>query len=330
MNWALETMLGWSRAELIGQDYQTFVSPTVAAEGEDRARRALAREELSAVFESEFLRKDGSTVPVETRARFIRDQDGRPIGVQEISRDISARKALEQQRTDFLAMLTHDIRNPLGLILGYADLLLDELQGEEVAEQKELILRLRNNIFTVHSLLENYLDLTKIEAGQLALAKMPVSINDVLRQVGQQYETEAQHKSLTFTLDLQEDLPPFAGDLLALERIFANLLLNAFKFTPNGGWVAVRSAARNGEIVVTVADNGPGMAPEEIPLLFEKYRRSERARSQAGTGLGLFIAKTLVEAQGGRIEATSVPGRGSYFFVFLPVTSPASPAALLV
>ncbi len=329
INRAFETMVGRSREDLIRQNYTQFVTPEAAVEGEERTRRALAGEEISEIFEFAFVRKDGSIVPVETRARLIRDQEGQPLGLQGISRDISTRKALEQQRADFLAMLTHDIRSPLGVILGYTDLLLEDVQEADFSEEKDLLLHLRNNVLTVHSLLANYLDLSRIEAGQLALFPIPVAINDLLRRVSQQYEAEIQHKFLTFTLELQAEVPMVKGDQLALERIFANLLLNAFKFTPEGGQVTVRSALHGDEeVVVVVADSGPGIAPEEIPLIFEKYRRSERAQFQVGTGLGLFIVKTLVEAQGGRIEVQSTPGQGSHFFVFLPVSSLSSLAAL--
>jgi two-component system sensor histidine kinase VicK len=329
INRAFETMVGRSREELIGQNYTQFVTPKAAVQAEEHTRRALDGDDCSEIFESAFVRKDGSIVPVESRTRLIRDQDGQPIGLQGISRDISTRKALEQQRADFLAMLTHDIRSPLGVILGYTDLLLEAVQEEDFAEEKDLLLRLKNNVLTVHSLLANYLDLSRIEAGQLALFPAPVAINDLLRRVSQQYEAETQHKFLTFTLELQAEIPLVQGDPLALERIFANLLLNAFKFTPEGGQVTVRSALHNDEeVVVVVADSGPGIAPEEIPLIFEKYRRSERAQFQVGTGLGLFIVKTLVEAQGGRIEVQSTPGQGARFFVFLPVASLSSPAAL--
>lgn len=329
VNRATETMLGYARAQMVGRRYHDYLTPAARGAWDEYVRRVLAGEEPPDSLELEFVRQDGSRVAVESRTRIIRDLEGTPVALQGIARDISSRKALERQRADFFAMLTHDIRNPLGVILGYTDLLLEEAREEDdSSERKELLLRLRNSILTVHSLLANYLDLSKIEAGQLALVRVPVELNPLLRRVRQQYEPEALHKSLTFTVDLQDDLPLVEGDPIALERVFANLVLNAFKFTPEGGQVTVRSRAHSGEVVVTVADNGPGIAPDELPVLFEKYRRAERARAQAGTGLGLFIVKTLVEAQGGRVEVQSVPGRGTRFSVCLPVASFSSSAAL--
>jgi signal transduction histidine kinase len=118
---------------------------------------------------------------------------------------------------------------------------------------------------------------------------------------------------------LQPKLPWVEGDPTALERILSNLVYNALKFTPSEGEVTVSSTLREGEVVIVVADTGPGLPAEEIPLLFVKYRRAVGSRRQAGLGLGLFIAKTLVERHGGRIEVESVVGSGTQFRVILPL-----------
>jgi len=146
-----------------------------------------------------------------------------------------------------------------------------------------------------------------------------IAINDVLRRVGEQYESEIRRRQLTFQVRLQEGLPFIEGDPVALERVFANLLHNALKFTPKAGQVTVHSARRNGEVVASVADTGPGLAPQEIPLLFEKYRQARGSRNREGAGLGLFIVKSLVEAHRGRVEVESTVGAGTRFAVFLPV-----------
>ena len=310
VNRGLETMLGWTREELLGQHYRQFVTPASAALGEERTRRVLAGERLSSIFEAEMVRKDGSVVPVEARTRMIRDREGKLIGIQGIHRDISARKALEQQHADFLAMLTHDIRNPLGVILGYTEMLLEEAQ--------DLLGRIRGNALTVHSLVTNYLDFARIEAEQLTLTKKLLQLNDLLLRVGQQYEAEAQRLHLTLDIQLQPDLPVIEADAVALERVFTNLLHNALKFTSKRGRVTIHSARGDGEVVAAITDTGPGLAPGEIPLLFEKYRRAERTKHQAGTGLGLFIAKSVVEAHKGRIAVDSTLGVGTCFSVFLP------------
>jgi PAS domain S-box-containing protein len=311
-------MLGWSREEVIGQHYSTFVTPASVALGQERTRRFLAGERLPSIFEGEQVRKDGRIVPVEIRTRAIRDREGKAIGFQGIYRDISARKALERQRTEFLAMLTHDIRNPLGVILGYAEMLLENAKEHSAAEDVDLLGRLRSNALTVHSLVSNYLDFSRIEAGQLILIKKPLALQDLLRLISGRYETEARRRQISLDLQIQLDLPLVEGDTVALERVFANLLHNALKFTPAFGQITLSVTHRNAEVIVTVADTGPGILPEEVPFLFEKYRRAAMTKPQEGTGLGLFIVQALVEAHGGRVEVESVVGQGSRFTVFLP------------
>jgi PAS domain S-box-containing protein len=320
VNRAVEVMLSRSRQELIGHHFREISTPAAAAQEEERRTRAFALERLPSVYETEFIHKDGSIVPVEVRASFLRNEDGSLVGLQGMYRDISLRKVLEQQRTEFLAMLTHDMKNPLGVILGCTDILLEQAQERGSAEDQTILGQLHSNAMTVHSLVTNYLDLSKIEVGCLTLAKKPVALNRILQKVVQQYEIVARSRHLTLTCCLQEGLPFFEGDPLALERIFANLLHNALKFTPRMGWVTISSAQRHDEVVATIADTGPGLAPEEIASLFEKYQRAETARSHEGTGLGLYIVKELVDSHGGRIEVESTPSSGTCFSVFLPVT----------
>jgi len=314
-------MLGWAREELIGQHYRKIGTPASAALGEEHTRWALAGEKLSPTFEFEFLHKEGRVVPIEARTRFIYDQEGTPTGFQGIYRDISARKELEQQRADFLAMLTHDIKNPLGIILGYTEVLLEEAREGDSLEQEDILQRLKSNALMAISLVSNYLDLSKIEAGPLTLAKYSLGLNELLSWVEQQYEAEARQCHITLEFQLQPELPAVEEDTLALERVFANLMNNALKFTPELGRVTVSSMQQSGEVVVAVTDTGPGIAPEEVPSVFEKYRQGAASPSRQGVGLGLFIVKTLVEGHGGRVEVESTVGQGTCFSVYLPIVS---------
>ncbi|MBI3248871.1 MAG: PAS domain S-box protein [Deltaproteobacteria bacterium] len=321
VNRGLEAMLGWPREELIGQHYRKFVPPTSVATGEEQTRRFLAGERTPSIFEAEQMRQDGSIVPVEVRTRAIRDKNGKPIGFQGVYRDISARKALERQRADFLAMLTHDIKNPLGVILGYSEMLLEMLQSQGRAEESALVEKLKSSAFTVHSLVNNHLDLSRIEAGAVALAKSPLDLGSLLMRVGRQYEAGARRRQLSFHFSLQDEPITVVGDGVALERVFANLVQNAVKFTPAAGQVTLSLTREKALAIATVADTGPGIAPEEIPSLFEKYQRAKASAAQEGVGLGLFIAKSLVEAHNGHIEVQSVLGHGTSFRVTLPALS---------
>jgi PAS domain S-box-containing protein len=318
-NQGMETMVGWSRREIVGQHYGKFCSGTAAALVEERMRQYMTGEELPQLFETEIFRCDGIVVSVEIRVSLLRDRKGKPTGALAIIRDISARKALEQQRGEFLAMLTHDIKSPLSVVLSYTDLLIEEGDNQTAEEREKDLRQLRENVCTVFSLVDNYLNLSQVEDGRLALRKELLEINTLLTQVGQRYETEARQRSIKLKFNLQQELPSIEGDPLALSRVMGNLLYNALKFTPQYGNVTVSSSRRNGDIIASVSDTGPGIPSEEISSLFEKYRRGSASRNVEGTGLGLFITKALVEAHGGHIEVHSAPQKGANFSVVLPV-----------
>lgn len=326
VNKTIVCMLGWSRDELMGKPVTQFLTPTSTTLIEDRSQKAQQGQTVAPAFELEILRKDGEIVPVECRMRCIRDKAGKLTGLHGTYRDLSDKKERERQRTEFIAMLSHDIKNPLGVILGYTDLLLEEMGEQGMAEEKGVLERIRINALTVHSLVVNYLNFSKIEAGHLTLTKESLLLNDVVQLVGQRYETEARRCNIALTFALQSDLPQILGDPLALERVVTNLLHNALKFTPESGSVTLRTRADNGAIVVAVEDTGPGIAEAALSDLFQKFRRATANGHHEGMGLGLFITKELVEAHGGHIDVKSTLGQGSCFSVSLPPGS-VSPTA---
>lgn len=232
----------------------------------------------------------------------------------------------EPQWREFLSTFAHDIRNPLGVILGYAEMLIEQAQEKGTVAETGLLERIKSNALMVHALVSNYLDLTRIEAKWLTVTKQPLALNELLQRVGQLYEAEARRRRVTVEWQLHPALPLIAGDPLALERVFANLLHNALKFTPATGRVTISTTYRGSQVMVAVTDTGPGIAPEELPLLFQKYRRARFSLTQEGTGLGLFIVKSLVEAHGGYVTVQSVPGQGTCFRVVLTASPSPLPA----
>jgi signal transduction histidine kinase len=215
-------------------------------------------------------------------------------------------------------MLSHDIKNPLAVLIGYADYLQGEADTNGAIKSMELLPWIKSSGLTILALVNNYLDLSRIEDQRLVLGHEAVSLTDVLGRIGLQYGGEAQHRHIRLELEFPAALLMVNGDPVALERVFSNLVYNALKFTPSGGKVTVSGEIRDNEIRVTISDTGPGITPEDMLTLFDKYQRTTGLRRKGGMGLGLFIVKTLVERQHGRVEVESTVGQGTQFRVIFP------------
>jgi PAS domain S-box-containing protein len=327
VNREVERLLGFTRAEMIGRPGREFVLPPFEVVMKEQIRRVLAEGE-SELAEVEVFRKDGSVLTVEVRSCVVQDSQGRPATTQIFLRDISERKALEHQRkalehqrADFLAMLTHDIRNPITVILGYTEMLLDEARRGMSSAEVDILQRLRKNALSLHSLVTNYLDFSRIEAKTLEIATEPVDLNGVLRKVGDQYGLDASHHDIHLHFALHDGELRVVGAPIALERVFANIVTNAIKFTPSGGSITIRSALQGNEVMVTVADTGPGVPIAAQAFIFDKYRTAGKLGRVEGTGLGLFIVKSLVEAHRGRVTLNCPASGGTEVIVFLPAMS---------
>jgi len=232
------------------------------------------------------------------------------------------RHRMERQRADCLAMLSHDVRNPLGVMLAYLEMLGEEVGKGDQAQAEELLARLTSTASSLHALVRNYLEASRLENGRLALKREPLQLNEVVNRVAAQYAAEGRRRQVRLQVTLDESLPLVAADPVAVEQIVTNLVFNGLKFTPQGGSVTISSRTRRPEIVLTVADTGPGIPAEHLPRLFDRYQPVAAAHLGGGTGLGLFIVKTLAEGHEGRVEVASAPGEGSRFSVILPAVGP--------
>ena len=319
MNSALEDLSERSQDDVVGKSCSQFLTPASYSKADEEQRRARIQRMRSWSHEIELLRPNGRIVPVEAQYRFLRGHDDQPAVIMAMYRDLTAKKKLQQQRAEFSAMLAHDIRNPVGLILSCSELLQSETTEPELA--KKCHRRILSDARLLQALVNNYLDASIIEAGQLMLNKRRFELRELLQRLVERFDGEAQMRTIRLEAD-QATGEMLDGDELALERVFLNLLQNAFKFTPDGGRIALTVERRNADTVISVRDSGPGIEPEKLPHLFQKFQRMEIGERQEGVGLGLYIVKKLVAAHGGRVEVDSVVGRGSRFSVILPVEDP--------
>jgi PAS domain S-box-containing protein len=273
-------------------------------------------------------RSDGQGVDVSVTVSPVRDAAGTLTGASVVARDITDRRNLERLRADFLAMVTHDIKNPLNVILGFIELL--QANPTLDADALDLINGLRGSAETILFLVKNYLDVCRIEEGHLSLTRQPIKLAGLLDEVTKSFELSALSHKVQIEQRIAPTVAEVEGDATALERVFANLIGNAIKFSPHGGTVRIIAERNGSRVIVKIADEGPGIPPDAVPLIFERYYQADAGRlKKDGTGMGLFIVKSLLEAQGGTVWVESELGRGSCFAVNLPVggtaASPSEP-----
>jgi two-component system phosphate regulon sensor histidine kinase PhoR len=231
--------------------------------------------------------------------------------------DITPLKELDRMKSDFVANVSHDLRTPLGAVQGYAEML--ELAGPLTGDQGRFVQRILHQVETMTQLVESLLDLAKIEAG-VEMEMAPCQLAAVIAESVDQMSGPASLKPMQLRVAVPDDLPLVWGNGRRLGQIVNNLLDNAIKYTPSGSEVALRAGVVGNEIRVDVADQGTGIAADDLPHLFEKFYRARRSGSgPRGTGLGLSIARSIIAAHGGRIWAESTEGQGATFSFALPV-----------
>jgi signal transduction histidine kinase len=237
--------------------------------------------------------------------------------IQDKSRQL---EEASQHKSQFLANMSHELRTPLNAILGYTELMTDGAYGEPSENMLGVLKRLEANGKHLLGLINDVLDLSKIEAGQLVLELSDYCIQDIAQTVRSTLEPLAADKKLAFKLDLSPGLPPGHGDGRRLTQVLINLVGNAIKFT-DAGEVAIKAEAHNGSFHVSVRDTGPGISSADQAKLFQEFQQADNAitKKKGGTGLGLAISKRIIEMHGGRIWVESQPGQGSTFTFTLPV-----------
>ncbi len=239
---------------------------------------------------------------------------------EEIARQRHELELASQHKSQFLANTSHELRTPLNAILGYTELIRDGIYGKVPDNIREVLERVQSNGRHLLGLINDVLDLSKIEAGQLALSLGGYSMKEVVETVVSATEAMASEKDLTLRAIIPDDLPPGEADERRITQVLLNLVGNAIKFTESGE-ITIAATAAHGAFQVAVADTGPGIAPEDQPVVFDEFRQldSSSTRAKGGTGLGLAISKRIVELHGGRIWVESEPGRGSCFRFTVPV-----------
>jgi PAS domain S-box-containing protein len=348
-------LIGYPEAEI-----GTLTHRQITPERWHAAEQSILEDEVlklgaSRVYEKEYIRKDGSTVPVELRTSLLRDGEGKPIGTWAIIRDISERKrseaeqekhrqeletlvgmrtmelrqakeqaeAANQAKSSFLANMSHELRTPMNAIMGMTE---SALQRTEDSQQKERLTKALRASHHLLAVINDILDLSKIDAERMTLEQTPYTLDGILNDLDPLISGKAQEKALHLRMELPAALgrQRLSGDPVRLRQVMLNLVGNAIKFTPPGGSVEIRVTAleeSDAELLyrVEVIDTGIGIAESTLPRLFNPFEQSDNTmtRKYGGTGLGLAICKRLIGLMGGDIGVSSTEGSGSTFWFTL-------------
>jgi len=337
-NAGAEEIYGWSAVEAAGQITHTLFQ-TVFGTSHEEVQEALDR---GGRWDGELqhTRRDGARITVDSRHLLVRAADGTPAAVLEINRDVTKRKAAEaaiqalnarleaanqtletrnreveqasKLKSEFLASMSHELRTPLNAIIGFSDLLAEQTAGALSSKQQRFVNHIQQGARHLLALINDILDLSKVEAGRLELNRESLPLQAILAEVLTSIRPAAAAKNIAVNSSIGPDLTVFA-DRMRSKQILVNLLSNAVKFTPEGGKIWVEATERRGRVTVAVSDTGLGIPLEEQESIFDAFRQVSATTKgvKEGTGLGLAITKRLVEEHGGRIWVESEPGKGA-------------------
>ncbi|RME41933.1 MAG: PAS domain-containing sensor histidine kinase [Chloroflexi bacterium] len=259
----------------------------------------------------------------------VYNQAGSIIGRISVFRDVTAEREADRMKSEFVLMVSHELRTPLTSIRGFTDLMLGEEAGPLTSDQQEFLKIIKSNADRLVALIDDLLDVSRIESGQIALNFRPIDIEQIIRDVASSIQPLLNRKRQSLTIETPAGLPAAWADPNRVTQILVNLVANAHKYSPEDSGITIRAQVDRDELVVSVSDTGPGIKPEDQVHLFNKFYRAGRPTGyrSGGTGLGLSIARSLVEAHGGRIWVDSTVGQGSTFSFTLPVAPQLTPAS---
>jgi PAS domain S-box-containing protein len=279
--------------------------------------------------ESEIVLPDGTVKPVLLSFAPIAPVEGEGGGWIAVFQDMTRLKTLEREKGEFVSMIAHDLKGPLTSIFATLELVLDGTLGEVGEKQREFLNIAHSNTIKLQKMIDTFLEAYRMEAGKVPFSIAPVKPANFIAQVYERYLPVAKERAFDFSISVETDLPPLAGDAEHLSRILDNFLSNAFKFTPDGGRITL-AAGRDPEapqerLRVTVTDNGPGIPAADLPHIFEKFSQGRRRSGVGGIGLGLAYSRMAVERHGGTISVASTEGNGSTFWFTIPFSVPRAP-----
>ena len=323
VNQAALEILGFEESELLGEWLPGVIIATYdndqALDLMDRpvSRAILTGKTISA--HSNYRRKDGNLVPVALTVSPI-ILDGKPTGAIEIFRDISLDIKSDKMKTEFISVASHQLRTPLSAINVYSRMLTDGMAGDLNETQTTFVNSILTSVERMNHLINTLLNITRIEAGGVHVKITNIALNELAREILHEVTPAAKKKGLQIIEVFDDSIAPLNTDALLVKEVCANLLSNAIKYTPSGGTITVSLSRKGSAIVFSVQDTGFGIPANAQNHIFTKFFRADNILSEdvSGTGLGLYLTKTIAENLNGELWFESTEGRGSTFYFSLP------------
>ena len=338
VNAAAEKWLGYAGAELAGSNV-TVVHDThelqsrgdqltramgMPVSGDYQALVTKARYGVADEFECTYVRKDGTRFPVLLAVTALGGGDNDPAGYLMVAADLSERHAIRKMKDEFVSVVSHELRTPLTSIKGALGLLAGGVTGALPPKAWEMANIAHSNAERLSRLVEDILDLQRIESGRITMNKRLCDVGDLIKESAESVHLVAEHEGVTIVSSPCQ--ASIHADRERMVQAFVNLLGNAIKFSPRGGRIECAAECRAGSVLFRVKDEGRGIPPEKLETIFERFVQVDAsdAREKGGTGLGLAICRSIVEQHGGRVWAESELGKGSTFYVQLPLAEPST------
>jgi two-component system phosphate regulon sensor histidine kinase PhoR len=316
-NPALAMMLGMRRQEIVGQ---LATHPDTDPRLRAICAPATVKERTGVLAHEVDIPRDGARPrTLRVFATPVSDEDSLQIGEVRVVHDVTKEREIEEVKDEFFSTISHELRTPLFSIQGFVRILLED-NPPDAETQRDFLQIVNRQTEQLVQLVNNILNISRLESGMLDMEHKSVQMLDVLQRATRKLQSIAKGKNIRLETELPTSLHPIVGDRGWLEQVAVNLIGNGIKFTPEGGQVTVSAHQTDDQVLVEVRDTGIGIPPESLDRVFVKFYRvpDETGKRPEGTGLGLHIAKKIVEAHGGHIEVESNVGEGSVFRFALP------------
>jgi two-component system phosphate regulon sensor histidine kinase PhoR len=320
-NPAFMKIMGFKGDDITGRPFTELVQQEQLQQMVERALSMPESEVAEITEELEISRNgEGVTATYVARCRPFRDRIARNLGTITVLSDITYLKEINQRQSDFVSMVAHEIRGPMNAVMAQIKVIQDGLAGSVTKKQKEILSRASEKINGLVTLSSELLNLAKRETGLVALERESVKMNELLKDQVDFHQPGAQAKKIQLKLDPLPELPPVLANRQNMEEVLSNLIVNAINYTPEGGKVTVGARSEKHHLCISVADTGMGIEKEDLNRIFDRFYRvkNEKTRFIIGTGLGLPIVKSIIDAHDGMIRVESKPDHGSTFYVYIP------------